>query len=139
MAEESDKQTALPGVMETVDVSFTRARAIHVASHLKPILLKHVLRDREGRHLCRLAGSLRRRVRHIHDLDLVACVSRTSDDLMAPESSPKSRLKPDIEAKGGEVISWGPHHALFLFEGRPRRPLLHKTGSFCRRASDRKR
>jgi DNA polymerase/3'-5' exonuclease PolX len=113
------KQTSLPGVMETVSVSFTRARAIHVASRLKPILLKHVLRAPNGRPLCRLAGSLRRRVRHVHDIDVVACVSRVPDDMMAPESNPRTRLRGDIAARSGEIIFWGPEHARFQFEEIP--------------------
>ena len=114
-----DKQTSLPGVMETVSVSFTRARAIHVASRLKPVLLKHVLRGADGRPLCRLAGSLRRRVRHVHDIDIVACVSRTPDDLMVPESNPRARLRADIESRSGEIVFWGPEHARFLFNDIP--------------------
>ena len=105
--------------METVQVSFTRARAIHAASRLKPILLKHTLRAPNGRPLCRLAGSLRRRVRHVHDIDVVACVSRTPDDLMVPESNPRARLRADIARRAGEVVFWGPDHARFNFEGIP--------------------
>ena len=115
----ADPQATLPGVMETVDVAFTRARAIHAASRLKPILLKYALRGRNGRSLCRLAGSLRRRARHVHDIDIVACVSRTPDDLMAPETNPRSRLRAELTAKAGEIISWGPDHARFVFEKIP--------------------
>jgi len=116
---DSDNQATLPGVMDSVDVMFSRARAIHAASRLKPILLKHVLRAPNGRPLCRVAGSLRRRVRHVHDIDIVASVSRTPDDLMAPESNPRARLRSAITARSGEIISWGPDHARFVFEGIP--------------------
>jgi DNA polymerase/3'-5' exonuclease PolX len=112
-------QTSLPGVMDKVDVRFTRARAIHAASRLKPILLKYVLRGRDGKPLCRLAGSLRRRSREVHDIDVVACVSRTPDDLMAPESNPRARLRSEITARGGKIVSWGPDHAHFTFEDIP--------------------
>ncbi len=115
----SDQQTSLPGVMDNVDVSFTRARAIHVASRLKPILLKHVLRTPDKEPLCRLAGSLRRRARYVHDIDVVACVSRTPDDLMAPESNPRARLREDIVSRVGEIMFWGPDHARFVFEEIP--------------------
>ena len=93
---ESDRQATLPGLVESVEVSFTRAKAIQAATRLKPLLLKHVLRAKNGRPLCRLAGSLRRRVRHVHDIDIVACVSRTPDDLMATESNPRARLRANM-------------------------------------------
>ena len=128
--------------MDGVDVTFTRAWAIHAASRLKPILIKYVLRAKNGRPLCRLAGSLRRRARHVHDIDIVACVSRTPDDLMAPETNPRAKLRTEIKAKAGEIISWGPDHARFLFENIPvnlyfTKPsrfalaLLVATGSSC--------
>jgi DNA polymerase/3'-5' exonuclease PolX len=136
------EELTLPGVMDGVDVTFTRARAIHAASRLKPILIKYVLRAKNGRPLCRLAGSLRRRARHVHDIDIVACVSRTPDDLMAPETNPRAKLRTEIKAKAGEIISWGPDHARFLFENIPvdlyfTKPsrfalaLLVATGSSC--------
>jgi DNA polymerase/3'-5' exonuclease PolX len=115
----SDPQAALPGVMDHVDVSFTRARAILVASRLKPILLKHCLRSPSGKPLCQLAGSLRRRARHVHDIDIVVSISRTPDDLMAPEQNPRSSLREDIIAREGEIVSWGPDHARFIFEEVP--------------------
>ena len=105
--------------MDAVEVTFTRARAIHAASRLKPILLKYALRGQDGRPLCRLAGSLRRRVRHVHDIDIVISVSRTPDDLMAPESNPRARLRADITSRAGEIIFWGPDHARFYFEEIP--------------------
>ena len=105
--------------MDAVDVRFTRARAIHAASRLKPILLKYVLRTKDGKPLCRLAGSLRRRAREVHDIDIVACVSRTPDDLMAPESNPRARLRSEITARAGKVLFWGPDHARFTFEEIP--------------------
>jgi DNA polymerase/3'-5' exonuclease PolX len=114
-----DSQTSLPGVMETVDVRFTRARAIHAASRLKPILLKYVLRGRDGKPLCRLAGSLRRRAREVHDIDVVACVSMTPEDLMTLESNPRARLRAEITARAGKILFWGPDHARFTFEEIP--------------------
>lgn len=116
---QDDKQASLPGVMESVDVSFTRAKAIQVATRLKPILLKHVIRTPDGSPLVRLAGSLRRRVRHVHDIDVVACVSRTPDDLMIPESNPRARLRKDITERAGKIVVWGPEHARFVFEEMP--------------------
>ena len=116
---EDSRQTSLPGLMEGVEASFTRGKAIQVASRLKPILLKHVLRAPNGKPLCRLAGSLRRRVRQVHDIDVVACVSRTPDDLMAPESNPRARLRADLTAKSSEILFWGPEHTRFMFEGVP--------------------
>lgn len=117
---DNDKnQTSLPGVIDTVEATFTRAKAIHVASRLKPILLKHCLRDRKGKPLCRLAGSLRRRAPMVHDIDIVACVSRTPDDLMAPESSPRSRLRGEIKERADRIVFWGPEHARFIFDEIP--------------------
>ncbi|MEE2753086.1 MAG: hypothetical protein VX910_03810 [Candidatus Latescibacterota bacterium] len=137
-----NEEPTLPGVIDGVDVAFTRARAIHTASQLKPCLIKYVLRAKNGRPLCRLAGSLRRRTRYVHDIDIVASVSRIPDDLMTPETNPRAKLQTEIKAKAGEIIFWGPDHARFLFEKIPvelyfTKParfalaLLVATGSSC--------
>ena len=113
------EQTVLPGLVESVQQSFSRARAIYVASRLKSALLKHCVRDRSGAPLCRIAGSLRRRCRDVHDIDIVAVVSTAPEDTMNLQSNPRSRLRADLEKRCDEVLMWGPDRARLVVQSIP--------------------
>lgn len=113
------QQASLPGIVESIEPAYTRARAIHAASRIKPILQKFSTRDSEGQPYCRVAGSLRRRVTEVHDVDVVMCVSTVPDDMMAPETSPRGRLKRVIEKRADAVSAWGPDRARLVFDGVP--------------------
>ena len=38
---------------------------------------------------------------------------------MVPESNPRAQLRSDIADRAGEIVSWGPDHARFIFEEIP--------------------
>jgi DNA polymerase/3'-5' exonuclease PolX len=143
-------QESLPGVVESIRPTYSRDRASAAAGRLKPLLMRHLYRDGSA-PLCRIAGSLRRKCRDVHDVDVVAVVSTVPDDPGAQELSPRGRLQADIKARAEEVVLWGPERARFVFDGVPfdlffTRPktfavaLLTATGSgqhiftLCRRA-----
>ena len=113
------QQTSLPGVVDSIEHAYPRARAIHAASRIKPLLLRFCMRDRGGQPYCRVAGSLRRRQAEVHDVDVVLCVSTVPDDTMAPETSPLGRLRLIIEKRADAVYSWGPDRARLVFDGVP--------------------
>ncbi len=112
-------QVSLPGVVDAIEPAYSRARAIHAASRIKPILLKFSTRDSDGQSYCRVAGSLRRRKEEVHDVDVVLCASTVPDDTMAPETSPRGRLRQVIEKRADTVVAWGPDRARFVFNDVP--------------------
>lgn len=119
LADKVETQASLPGIVESVVPTYARSRAIHAASRIKSILLKFSTRDPDGQSYCRVAGSLRRRVAEVHDVDVVLCVLTVPDDTMAPETSPRARLKQIIEKRADAVTSWGPNRARLVFDGVP--------------------
>ena len=115
--------------------SFHRAVAAAAAARLKPALERHAfpVRRQDGgvEKLFRIAGSLRRGRPEVRDVDVVAAIPSTPEDMLHPAENPWSRFQDEVKGKCDRVILWGPDHARFLMGGVPFDLYFTRPGSFA--------